>query len=83
MLDFVAQALAHLAEIRKRVSDARDQGLVDRAAMDQLLADMAGAEDAVAKGPAEREKARKSLRERSHITMLGQSQVGRLPTDED
>jgi hypothetical protein len=79
----IAQALAHMAEVGKRVTEARDQGMVDRAAMDQLLVDMAGAEEAVAKGPAEREKARKSLRERSHITMLGQSQVGRLPTEED
>jgi Ca-activated chloride channel family protein len=79
----IAQALAHMGEIRRQVADARDRGLVDRREMDQLMADMAAAEEAVAKGPAERERARKSLRERSHITMLGQSQVGRLPTDDD
>ncbi|HTM23516.1 MAG TPA: hypothetical protein VL172_23495, partial [Kofleriaceae bacterium] len=79
----IAQALARMAEVRRLVADARDRGQAEGAAMDEILADMAAAEEAVAKGPAEREKARKSLRERSHITMLGQSQVGRLPTDDD
>jgi hypothetical protein len=37
----------------------------------------------VVKSSAERERARRSMRERSHITLLGQSTVRRVPPGEE
>jgi len=78
-----AHALAALGEVRKAVLDAKKRKLADPAELEQLLEDMAEAENAVARSAAERERARRTMRERSHITLLGQSTVRRLPTDDE
>lgn len=77
------RALAALGEIKSEVARLRDQGRADAAALEQLLQDIAEAEAAVVKSSAERERARRSMRERSHVTLLGQSTVRRLPPGED
>ncbi len=78
-----ANALAALAEVRKFVLSVKKNNLADEADLEELLEQMAEAENAVARSAAERERARRSMRERSHITLLGQSTVRRLPTDDD
>lgn len=78
------QALAALTQIKGEVKALCQHDLADRRALDSLLADIAEAETAVAKSSAERERARRSMRERSHITLLGHSTMRRLPPgDED
>ena len=78
-----AHALAALGEVRKAVLDAKKGQRADPAELELLLEDMAEAENAVARSAAERERARRTMRERSHITLLGQSTVRRLPTDDE
>lgn len=78
------QALAALGEIKAEVTALKDSDLADEKALEELLQDIAEAENAVAKSSAERERARRSMRERSHITLLGHSTMRRLPPgDED
>lgn len=77
------RALAALGDIKADVAQARDEERADPEALDQLLRDIAEAEGAVVKSSAERERARRSMRERSHITLMGQSTVRRLPPVED
>jgi Ca-activated chloride channel family protein len=76
-------ALALLAAVRREVQAAHKADLADRTALAGLLEDMTAAEQAVAKSSAERERARRTMRERSHITLLGQSTLAKLPGDED
>lgn len=76
-------ALADLERLRVEILAARNQGVVDPAELDPILEDMAEAEQAVAKSADERERARRLLRERSHITLLGQSRVSKLPSDDE
>jgi Ca-activated chloride channel family protein len=77
------RALAALGEIKTEVLRLRSEDRADPGALDQLLQDIAEAEAAVVKSSAERERARRSMRERSHITLLGQSTVRRLPPGEE
>lgn len=77
------QALAALHEIKDEVLAAQLNDRADATALDDLLADIAAAEQAVAKSKSERERARRSMRERSHITLLGHSTIQRLPRDDD
>jgi Ca-activated chloride channel family protein len=77
------RALAALGEIKAEVLRLRSEDRADPRALDQLLQDIAEAEAAVVKSSAERERARRSMRERSHITLLGQSTVRRLPPGEE
>jgi uncharacterized protein YegL len=77
------RALAALGEIKTEVLRLRSEDRADPRALDQLLQDIAEAEAAVVKSSAERERARRSMRERSHITLLGQSTVRRLPPGEE
>jgi Ca-activated chloride channel family protein len=77
------RALAALGEIKAEVLRIRGEDQADPRALDQLVQDIAEAEAAVVKSSAERERARRSMRERSHITLLGQSTVRRLPPGEE
>jgi uncharacterized protein YegL len=77
------RALAALGDIKSEVLGLRAEDRADPEALDQLLRDIAEAEGAVVKSSAERERARRSMRERSHITLLGQSTVRRLPPGEE
>ncbi len=78
------QALSALGEIKAKVTKLRDRGRTDKDALEELLDDIRAAENAVAKSSAERERARRSMRERSHVTLLGHSTMRRLPPgDED
>lgn len=78
----IKHALADLEHLRGEVRIARDTKRADPAALEEILRDMYDAEQAVAKSSAEREHARRSMRERSQITLLGQSRVSRLPPDD-
>jgi hypothetical protein len=77
------QALAALSAIKEEVVTLRHCDQADPGALDALLADIAEAEEAVAKSSAERERARRSMRERSHITLLGHSTIRRLPPGDE
>ncbi|RMH43245.1 MAG: VWA domain-containing protein [Deltaproteobacteria bacterium] len=72
-----------LARARREVADARAAHRLDPAAVDELLDDIARAERALAGGAAERERARRGLRERSQLTLLGHSSVRPLPEADD
>ncbi len=74
--------LGDLARLRAQVEDARKRDLADGDALGEILDEMTAAEQAVAKSSVEREHARRLLRERSHITLLGQSRVSKLPEDD-
>lgn len=76
-------ALAALGDIKAEVVKLSERDLADRKALDELLRDITEAEEAVVKSSAERERARRSMRERSHITLLGHSTVRRLPPGDD
>jgi Ca-activated chloride channel family protein len=77
------RALAALGEMKVEVQRILAEDRADAGALDQLLQDIAEAEAAVVKSSAERERARRSMRERSHITLLGQSNVRRVPPGEE
>jgi uncharacterized protein YegL len=77
------RAVAALGEIKAEVLRLQREDLADVEALEQLAQDIAEAEAAVAKSSAERERARRSMRERSHITLLGQSTVRRVPPEEE
>jgi uncharacterized protein YegL len=77
------RALAALGDIKAEVLRLRSEDRADPEALGQLLQDIAEAEAAVVKSSAERERARRSMRERSHITLLGQSTVRRVPPGEE
>jgi hypothetical protein len=72
-----------LGAVRREVDAAEKGDQANRAALTELIEEMAAAEQAVAKSSAERERARRSMRERSHITLLGHSTITRLPSDEE
>lgn len=78
----IEHTLGELARLRAEVEDARKRDLADRDALSEILDEMTAAEQAVAKSSAEREHARRLLRERSHITLLGHSRVSKLPEDD-
>jgi len=76
------QAIAALADIRSAVSGARDRGLAPRLLLDEIANDIVQAEEAIAGAAREAERYRRAARERSHVTLLGQSVVRPLPEDE-
>src|SRR5262249_12135664 len=76
------QAIAALAEVRSAVAGARDRGLAPRPLLDQITADLQQAEEAIAGAAREAERYRRAARERSHVTLLGQSVVRPLPDDD-
>lgn len=77
------RALAALGDMKEEIVQLRAANRADPDDLDDLLRDIAEAEAAVVKSSAERERVRRSMRERSHITMLGHSTVRRLPPGED
>lgn len=77
------QALAALSEIKTEVQALRGSRKADDEALGELLAEIEEAENAVAKSSAERERARRTMRERSYITLLGHSTMRRLPGQDD
>jgi Ca-activated chloride channel homolog len=77
------QALEVVHEVKQMVMSARDDDRADPEALGDLLAELAEAEGAVARSPAERERMRRAMRERSHITLLGQSTIRPLPEPDD
>ena len=78
------EASGALLRVKRLVTDARDSRRVAPEALGELLALIELAEHAIAGGQAEREKARRGLRERSLLTLLGHSTVRPLPeADED
>ena len=76
-------ALATLGAVKRRVIAAKQQKPGADAAFAALLDDMAAAERAVAMSAAERDRARRTMRERSHITLIGQSTMTKLPHEDD
>ncbi len=73
------QAIAALADVRSAIAGARDRGLAPRHLLDQISAEVLGAEEAIAGAAREAERYRRAARERSHVTLLGQSAVRPLP----
>lgn len=73
-------ALASMQVVKKGLLAARDRGDVGQTDADELLTEISLAEDAIARSAAEREKARRTLRERSHLTLIGRSQIRPLPS---
>jgi Ca-activated chloride channel family protein len=76
------QAIAALAEVRSAVAGARDRGLAPRPLLDEIANEIVEAEEAIAGAAREAERYRRAARERSHVTLLGQSVVRPLPEDE-
>jgi Ca-activated chloride channel homolog len=77
------QALAVLAAVSRRIAEAEQRGRLDSRDGAELLDEIRAAREAVTKGAAEREKLRRGMRERSQITLLGQSVVQPLHPEED
>lgn len=79
------RAVAHaaLAVIKRRVLAARDERRAPGEGLAELLDHIALAENAIARSAAEREHARRSLRERSHMTLLGHSGIRPLPDPDE
>ncbi len=77
------QALAVLAAVSRRIAEAEQRGRLGTDDAGELLEEIRAAREAVTKGAAEREKLRRGMRERSQITLLGQSSVQSLPPEED
>lgn len=77
------QALETLYRIRLSVLEARENGLASDGVLDQLLADMDAAKSAVQKSAAERARLRRGMREQSHVTLVGRSIAGQLPSEDD
>jgi Ca-activated chloride channel family protein len=73
-------AQAGLAEIKRQVLEARDRGAAPRDELGLLIDDLSSAEDAVTSSEAEHERVRRSLRERSQVTLLGHAIAGRAPS---
>jgi Ca-activated chloride channel family protein len=76
------QAIAALADVRSAVSGARHLGLAPRSLLDEISEEIVHAEEAIAGAAREAERYRRAARERSHVTLLGQSAVRQLPEDE-
>jgi len=78
------EASCALMRVKQLVTRARDDKRADPAALGELVQEIGRAEVAIASGAEEREKARRGLRERSQLTLLGHSTVRPLPEpDED
>jgi Ca-activated chloride channel homolog len=77
------EASGALMAVRRAVTQARDEKRAEPSALADLLAEIELAEIALASGEEEREHARRGLRERSQLTLLGHSQVRRLPELDD
>ena len=77
------QALAAMHEVKEHVLQAQTQAPGNEAGLVLLLEDIAEAEKAVVRSAQERERARKSMRERSHSTLLGHSSIRPRPSDDD
>jgi Ca-activated chloride channel family protein len=78
-----ASAVATLEQVRCIVDDTREKHRADDDALAALIGDIDEARDAVAMSSVERDRVRRSMRERSHITLLGQSTMRRLPEEDD
>ncbi len=76
-------AMSALDEIKDIVIATRDADRADAAALDELLANIDEADRAVAMSDKERESARRSMRQRSHSTLMGQSTIQPLPKRDD
>lgn len=76
-------ALAALAGVRRRLEEERDRGSLDDGDIAGFVEELGGAEAAVVKSAAERERLRRGMKERSQLTLLGRSTVRRLPPEED
>ncbi len=78
-----AAALESLATVRSAVAGARDRGLAPAEPLDQLLREIAEAEAGVRGAEKEIERHRRSARERSYSTLLGQSVIRPIPPPDD
>jgi hypothetical protein len=76
-------ALSALADVRSAVAGASDRKLAPAEVLEGLLREIDEAERAVAGAAHELEKQRRAARERSFVTLMGQSVVRPLPRDED
>jgi Ca-activated chloride channel family protein len=76
------QAIAALADVRSAIAGARDRNLAPRQLLDQMSQEIVQAEEAIAGAAREAERFRRAARERSHVTLLGQSVVRPLPGPE-
>ena len=77
------QAFAALADVRSAIAGARDRNLAPRNLLDQMSQEILQAEEALAGAAREAERYRRAARERSHVTLLGQSVVRPLPSEPD
>ncbi len=77
------EASGALMAVKRSVSQARSDKRAAPDALAELLREIEHAELALARGDAEREKARRGLRERSQLTLLGHSTVRPLPESDD
>lgn len=77
------EALEAVHEVKQQVLGARDDDRADAEALAALLAELAEAEGAVARSPAERERMRRAMRERSHVTLLGHSTLRPMPEPDE
>jgi Ca-activated chloride channel homolog len=75
------EAIGSLTRVRNDVADALDRKQAPAAALEGLVSELAGAEAAVRSAAQEAaDQHRRRAREKSHITLMGQSQVGPVPT---
>jgi len=77
------EAAGALMAVKRSVSQAREEKRADPDALAELMREIDHAELALARGDAEREKARRGLRERSQLTLLGHSTIRPLPDSDD
>jgi Ca-activated chloride channel family protein len=73
------RSLAGVREVETQLMAARSQASLPAEDLEPLLADLAAAAEAVQRSAVEREKIRRRLRERSHVTLLGHSTAARVP----
>ncbi len=78
-----SSTLGVLSAAKHEVDEAKvDRSLSEEHAV-ELLSELRRAKEAVTNSSQERERIRRSMRERSHVTMLGHSLVRELPADDD
>ncbi len=76
-------AVGALLAAKRQVNEAAADKRADTAGLEALLVEIEQAELAIARGAAEREKARRGFRERSQLTLLGHSTIRPLPEPDD
>ena len=75
------EAIASLTRVRNDVADALDRKQAPANVLEAMIEELAGTEAAVRSAAQEAaDQHRRRAREKSHITLMGQSQVGPFPT---